>query len=53
MYQSILDLLIGFVGISTGVVGTTLEVVATIMCLFIVSIPFIVTYKVICWICGR
>lgn len=53
MYETILALLVEAVGISTGVVGVTLEVVATICCLFVISVPFLIVYKVITWVCGR
>lgn len=55
MYQSLYLLLQQYIyGLETQLtehMDLTLTLMSTIGCLFVVSVPFIVVYKVICWVC--
>lgn len=54
MYDTILGLLVNYLGVSSGSMPYDVcQVLATVACVFVLVIPFLIVYKVICIICGR
>lgn len=54
MYDTILNLFVTACGAVSGtVMYTTLEVLSTICCVFVLIIPFLIVWKVIQFIMGR
>lgn len=47
MYQNILELFINAFGVTSGVPFVTFEVLATLCCVFIAIIPFVIVWRII------
>lgn len=57
IYQTFIDLLSTYIFGNNVPTGSWEELmcilISTLACLFVVLIPFIVVYKVVCMVCGR
>lgn len=54
MYETLLNVLVQWLGVAVGSMPYSVcEVLATLACVFVFLIPFLIVWKVLCIICGR
>lgn len=54
MYESLLNILVSWLGVAVGSMPYSVcEVVATVACIFVFAVPFLVVWKVLSIVCGR
>lgn len=54
MYDTLLNVLVKWLGVAVDTMPYSVcEVLATLACVFVFLIPFLIVWKVLCLICGR